>query len=69
MIKYIDLFNVFPLPVQFGAYNLQLLLVQITALFVEKFAFIGLKLKTKPIRNLKVTITVFIKPKVGIYMK
>ena len=42
MIKYIDLFNVFSLPVLLRDYNLQLLLVLITELFVPKIGFIGL---------------------------
>ena len=74
MIKYINLFNVFPLPVLICDYNLQLLLVLITELFVPKFGFIDLKMKTKPIRNFKITVTIridytFIKPIVCIYMK
>ena len=40
MIKYINLFNVFPLAALFYAYNLQLLLVVITELFFLKRAFL-----------------------------
>ena len=74
MIKYINLFNVFPLLALFCAYNLQLLLVLITELFVPKLAFNDLKMQTKPIRNLKIIITIridytFIKPIVCLYMK
>ena len=69
MMKNIDFFNIFPLPVQLIDYNLQLLFIMMTELFVPIVAFIELKLKTKPIGNLKVTVTVFIKPIVGIHMK
>ena len=74
MIKYINFFNVFSLPVLLRDYNLQLLLVVITELFVPKFGFIDLKMKTKPIRNLKITVTIridytFIKPIVYLYTK
>jgi len=58
MIKYINLFNVFSLPVLLRDYNLQLLLVLMTELFVPKFGFIDLKIKTKPIRNFKITVTI-----------
>ena len=56
------------------AYNLQLLLRLITELFVPKRAFIDLKMKTKPIRDLKITVTIridytFIKPIVYLYTK
>ena len=59
----------FPFLYYLSDYNLQLLLVLITGLFVPKFAFIDLKMKTKPIRNFKVTLTAFIKPIIRIYMK
>jgi len=69
-----DLFNVFPLPVLCCAYNLQLILVMVTELFFLKGALIDLKMKTKPIRNLKITVTIrinytFIKPIACLYMK
>ena len=59
MIKYINLFNVFPLPVLLSDYNLQLLLILITELFVPKRAFIGLIMKIKPINDLKASVIVF----------
>ena len=64
----------FPFLYYFSDYNLQLLLVLITELFVPKFALIDLKMKTKPIRNLKITVTIridytFIKPIVCLYIK
>ncbi len=58
MMKYINLFNVFSLAILLRDYNLQLLLVVITELFVPKFGFIDLKMKTKPIRNFKIPVTI-----------
>ena len=64
-----DLFNVFPLSVLLSVDNLQFLLILIIELFVPELVFIDLELKTKPVRNFKIILAVFIKPIVSIEIK